>query len=114
MLRKIAVAQLLLKALGETLLDGKGIVFGAFVLAPVVDMQVVGRDVVVLGTVVLFQRTAALLLLLYLGDGDVTGFVVPFGCLVIDDGVVVHYLPDILLQGLHRHFDYLDGLDLKR
>jgi hypothetical protein len=77
-------------------------------------MEIIGRDVVVLGTVILLQGTTALLLLLYLGDGYVTGFVLPLGRFVINDRIVVHYLPDILLQGLHRHLDDLDGLDLER
>ena len=114
MLCEIAVAQLFLQALGETLLYREGIVFRALVLSPVVYMQVIGRDVVVLGTVILFQGAAALLLFLNLGNGDIAGFVVPLGSLVIDDRVIVEYLPHMLLQGLHRHLDQLDGLNLKR
>ena len=59
---KVTVTQLLLKASGETLLDGEGVVLRAFILSPVVHVEVVGRDVVVLGTVVFLHGPAALLL----------------------------------------------------
>ena len=115
MIRKVAVAQLLLQALGKALLDGEGIVFGALVLAPVVHVKVVGRNVVVLGAVVLLQGTAALLLGLYLRDGDIAGFVIRTALGgVIHHRVVVQYLPHMLLQCLHRHLDQLDSLNLKR
>ena len=89
--------------------------FRAFVLAPVVYVEVIGRDVVVLGTVVFFQGTAALLLGLHLGDGDVAGFFVRAALGgVVYHRIVVEDLTDMLLQGLHRHLDEFDGLDLER
>ena len=111
----MSVPQLLLQALGEALLDGKGVVFRPLVLAPVVHVEVVGGDVVVLGAVVLFQGPAALLLGFHLGDGHIPGFVVGTSLgRVVHHGVVVEHFADVLLQGLHRHLDQLDGLDLER
>ena len=111
---EVAVAQLLQEALGETLLDGEGIVFRPLILSPVVHVEVVGGDVIVLRAVVLFQGTAALLLFLHFGDGDVAGFVLSFLGSVVQDGIVAEDLPDMLFQGLHRHLDQFDGLNLKR
>ena len=85
-IREIAVSQLLLKALGEALLNGEGVVLGALVLAPVVYVEVVGGNVIVLGTVILFQGAAALLSLLYLRDGDVAGFLVTLSALLSGSG----------------------------
>ena len=107
---QVPVAQLLLEALGEALLDGEGIVLGAFVLAPVVHGTVVvrGRIVVVrVGVVVLLEGTAAVLAVFHLGDGHVTGLVrIAAGSGgVVDDRIVIR---------LHRHLDQLDGLDLER
>ena len=117
-LGEVPVAQLLLEALREALLDGEGIVLGAFVLAPVVHGTVVIRGGVVvvrIGAVVLLQGTAAVLAVLHLGDGHVAGLV-GIAALrgVVDDRIVIHHLADVLLQGLHRHLDQLDGLDLER
>ena len=106
---EVAVAQLLLQATGEALLYGEGVVFRAGVLTPVVYMEVVGGDVVVLGAVVLFHGAAALLLFLYLRYGNI----VLFGGL-FKHGIVIENLLNMLLQGLHRHFYQLDGLNLKR
>ena len=96
----------------------KSIVLGTFVLAPVVHGTVVVRGGVVVvrvGTVVLLQGAAAVLAVLHLGDGHVAGLV-GFAALrgVVDDRIVIHHLADVLLKGLHRHLDQLDGLDLER
>ena len=117
-LGKVPVAQLLLEALRKALLDGEGIVLGTFVLAPVVHGAVVVRGgivVVRIGIVVLLEGTAAVLAVFHLGDGHIAGLVgiTALGG-VVDDGVVIHHLADVLLKGLHRHLDQLDGLDLER
>ena len=118
-LGQVPVAQLLLEALGEALLDGEGIVLGAFVLAPVVHGTVVVRGgivVVRVGVVVLLEGTAAVLAVLDFGDGHVAGLVrlAAGSGRIIDARIVVQHLADMLLQGLHRHLDQLDGLDLER
>ena len=117
-LGEVPVAQLLLQALREALLDGEGVVFGTLVLAPVVHGAVVVRRgivVVGVGLVVIFQGAAAVLAVLHLGDGHVAGLVglAALGR-VVDHRIVVHHLPHMLLQRLHRHLDQLDGLDLER
>ena len=114
MVREIAVSQLLLEALGETLLDGEGVVLRALILAPVVYMEVVGWDVIVLWTVVFFEGTAALLAFFHLRDGDVAGFFTTLGGGIVNDRVVIENLPHMLLKCLHRHFYELYGLDLER
>ena len=117
-LRQMTVAELLLKALRETLLDGEGVVFGTLVLAPVVyGAVVVRRGIVVVGVglVGILQGTAAVLAVLHLGDGHVAGLVglAALGR-VVDNRIVVHHLPHMLLQRLHRHLDQLDSLNLER
>ena len=114
MLGKVPVTKLLQQALGETLLDREGIVFRTLVFAPVVYVEVVGGNVIVLGTVILFQGAAALLLFLYFGNGDVAGLVFAFLRGVVHYGIVVEHLTYVLFQGLHRHLYQLDGLNLKR
>ena len=116
---QVPVAQLFLEALREALLDGKCIVLGALVLAPIVHGTVVVRGgivVVRVGVVVLLEGAAAVLAVLHLGDGHVTGLVrIATGSGgVVDDRIVIQDLTDMLLQGLHRHLDQLDGLDLER
>ena len=116
---QVPVAQLLLEALREALLDGKGIVLGALVLAPVVYGTVVVRGGVVIvreRAVVLLQGAAAVLAVLHFGDGHVAGLVgIAAGSgRVVDDRIVVQHLADMLFKGLHRHLDQLDGLDLER
>ena len=118
-LGQVPVAQLFLEALGEALLDGEGIVLGALVLAPVVHGTVVVRGGVVIvrvGVVVLLEGAAAVLAVLDLGDGHIAGLVrIAAGSgRVVDDRIVVQDFADMLLQGLHRHLDQLDGLDLER
>ena len=117
-LGKVPVAQLLLKALREALLDGKSIVLRTLVLALVVHGTVVIRGGVIvirIGTVVFLQGAAAVLAVLDLGDGHVAGLVgiAALGG-VVDDRIVIQHLADMLLKGLHRHLDQLDGLDLER
>ena len=117
-LGEVPVAQLLLQALREALLDGEGVVFGTLVLAPVVHGAVVVRRgivVVGVGLVVIFQGAAAVLAVLHLGDGHVARLVglAALGR-VVNHRIVVHHLPHMLLQRLHRHLDQLDGLDLER
>ena len=117
-LGEVPVAQLLLEALREALLDGEGVVFGTLVLAPVVHGAVVvrcGIVVVGVGLVVIFQGTAAVLAVFHLGDGHVAGLVglAALGR-VVDHRIIVHHLPHMLLQRLDRHLDQLDRLDLER
>ncbi len=116
---QVPVAQLLLEALGKALLDGEGIVLGALVLSPVVHGTVVVRGgivVVRVGVVVLLEGAAAVLAVLDFGDGHVAGLVrlAAGSGRIVDDRIVVQHLADMLLQGLHRHLDQLDGLDLER
>ena len=116
---EVPIAQLLLKALREALLDGEGVVFGPVVLTPVVDGAVVVRRRIVVvgeGGVGVLQGAAAVLAVLHFGDGHVAGLVglAAAGGRVVEDRVVVQDLADMLLQGLHRHLDQLDGLDLER
>ena len=116
---EVPVTQLFLKALREALLDGEGVVFGTLVLAPVVHGTVVVRGGIVVvgeGPVVVFQGAAAVLAVLHFGDGHVArlvGLAAGSGR-VVDDRIVVQHLTDMLLQGLHRHLDQLDRLDLER
>ena len=115
MLGEVAETELLHQALRKALPDGEGVVLGPLVLAPVVDMEVVGGNVVIpVGGIAVLQGTAAVLLLLHLGEGDILRLPVAAGLLVVEHGVVAEFLPDILLQHLHRHLDHLDGLDLER
>ena len=119
MLGQVPIAQLLLEALGEALLDREGIVLGAFVLAPVVYGTVVVRGGIVIvrvGVVVLLEGAAAVLAVFYLGDGHITGLVrIAAGSgRIVDDRIVIQHLTDMLLQRLHRHLDQLDSLDLER
>ena len=118
-LGEVPVAQLLLEALGEALLDGEGIVLGTLVLAPVIHGTVVVRGGVVVvrvGIIVLFQGAAAVLAVFHLGDGQVAGLVrIAAGSGgIVNDRIVVQHFPDMLFQSLHRHLDQLDGLDLER
>ena len=118
-LGQVPVTQLLLEALGEALLDGEGIVLGALVLSPVVHGAVVVRSGIVVirvRVVVLLEGTAAVLAVLDFGDGHVAGLIrlAAGSGRVVDDRIVVQHLADMLLQGLHRHLDQLDGLDLER
>ena len=118
-LGQVPVAQLLLEALREALLDGEGIVLGALVLSPVVHGTVViwGRIVVIrIRVVVLFEGTATVLAVFDFGDRHIAGLVrlAAGSGRIVDDRVVVQHLADMLLQGLHRHLDQFDGLDLER
>ena len=118
MVGEVPVAQLLHQALGKALLDGKGIVLRPFVRTPVLDGTVVIRSRVVIGigSIGIFQGTAAVLAVLHLGDGHIAGFVriAARGGRIVNDRIVVEHLAHMLLQGLHRHLDQLDGLDLER
>ena len=117
-LGEVPVAELLLKALGEALLDGECVVFRALVGAPILDGPVVIRRgiVVRIGRVGILEGAAAVLAVLHFGDGHIAGFVGIAAALggVVDDRVVVQDLAHVLLERLHRHLDQLDGLDLER
>ena len=104
MLGEVAEAELVEEALGKALLDGEGVVFGALVLAVIVDLEAVGRNRIVRVEFV---------------DGDVLRLVVIvvaalYGVVVVKHGILLKLRADALFQFLDRQFDELDGLDLKR
>jgi hypothetical protein len=103
MLVQVAETELGQEALGETLLDGEGVVFGTFVLAVVVDSQAVGRDGVVCVQLV---------------DGYVLGLVViviaSLDRTVVQHRIVLKLTFYTLFQFLDGEFDEFDSLDLKR
>ena len=118
-LGEVPVAQLLLEALREALLDGEGVVLGPLVLAPVVDGAVVVRRGVVVvrvGRVGVLHGAATVLAVLHFGDGHVAGLVglAPARGRIVNHRIVIQDLTDMLLQGLHRHLNQLDGLNLER
>ena len=103
---QITVAELVAQTLSKTFLNGKGIVFGPRVLAPVVHLETVGRDVPVAVFHGVDGHVARVLLFLVLG-----GFGVG---IVVQHGVVFKLRTNLLLQFLDRQLYELDGLDLQR
>ena len=97
----LAIAQLGLEALVETLPDGEGIVLGLEVLALVVDVEFVRRRGV--AAAVFAERDV---LLLFPFRGIVHDF--------LKDRIFLELLLDTLFQLRCRQFDQLDGLDLQR
>ena len=98
-------AELLPQTLGETLLDGEGVVFRTLVLAPVVDSHLVGGNV------------ARIVLDLLNGDilGRLIGIVLALGrVLVIQDRIVLPLGLDGLAEFENRRLDQAYRRDLER
>ncbi|CCX54855.1 unknown [Bacteroides sp. CAG:1060] len=97
---QIAAAELVHQFLVETFLYGKRIILRPGILAPIVDMGLIGRNIVII---------------LYFVYGNILRF---FRAIrvrtVIKDRILLDFTANLLLQTLHRQFKKLDCQNLKR
>ena len=95
-------SELLQQALGKTLANGKSIVFGTGILAPVVDLELVAGNVFVLGKLVYRNISGIILVALPVRIRT-----------VVKHWVLLNLGTDPLLELLDWEFNQLDGLDLQ-
>ena len=102
MFRKVAISQLLLKALGKAFLYRKCIVLRTLILGIVIRSEPVTRDRIVL--LILRQRDFPRSFILFLFTRKI----------FIQNRILLQLLSDSLFEFLNRELDQLDGLDLQR
>ena len=102
LLAEVTESELLEQALGKTLANGKSIVFGTGILAPVVDLELVAGNVFVLGKLVYRNISGIVLVALPVGIRT-----------VVKHWVLLNLGTDPLLELLDWEFNQLDGLYLQ-